>query len=160
MKKQIVSIAFACAAALLFAGCASTPSGPETTALKHKLTVTPEIKKAFHSDDSIKIKSITGTAPQFQTGGTYRIVGTCYQRTLKNAILYLGNTAEAGSDAIVAAAGSSLSKALPDGSTEFDITFTLLRPGMLHVTIYDLDNHDKNDNAYAGLYLGDVVFRR
>jgi hypothetical protein len=160
MKKQIVSIAFACAAALLFAGCASTPSIPETTALQHKLTVTPEIKKAFHSDDSIKIRSVTGTAPKFQIGGTYRIVGTCNQRTLKNATLYLGNTAEAGSDAIVAAAGSSLSKALPDGSTEFDITFTLLRPGMLHVTVYDLDNHDKNDNAYAGLYLGDVVFRR
>ena len=135
-------------------------AAPETTALQHKLTVTPEIKRAFHSDDSIKIKSVTGTAPKFQTGGTYRILGTCYQRTLKNATLYLGNTAEAGSDAIVAAAGSSLSKTLRDGSTEFDITFTLLRPGLLHVTIYDLDNHDKNDNAYAGLYLGDVVFRR
>src|SRR5262249_25123333 len=131
----------------------------ETTALKHKLTVTPEIKKAFHSDDSIKIKSVTGTAPKFQTGGTYPIVGTCYQRTLKTAPLYLGNTAETGSDAIVAAAGSSLSKALRDGNTEFDITFTLLRPGLLHVTIYDLDNHDRYDNAYAGLYLGDVVFR-
>ena len=160
MKKQLVSIAFACAAALLFAGCVSTPSGRETTALKYKLTVTPGIKKAFHSDDSIKIKSITGTAPKFQTGGTYRIAGTCYQRTLKNATLYLGNTAEAGSDAIVAAADSSLSKALPDGRTAFDITFTLLRPGLLHVTIYDLDNHDKNDNAYAGLYLGNVVSRR
>lgn len=135
-------------------------AAPETTALQHKLTVTPEIKRAFHSDDSIKIKSVTGTAPKFQTGGTYRIVGTCYQQTLKNATLCLGNTAEAGSDAIVAAAGSSLSKPLRDGSTEFDITFTLLRPGLLHVTIYDLDNHDKNDNAYAGLYLGDVVFRR
>jgi hypothetical protein len=132
----------------------------ETTALQYKLSVTPEIKRAFHSHDSIKIKSITGTAPKFQTGGTYRIVGTCHQQTLKNATLYLGNTAEAGSDAIVAAAGSSLSKALRDGSTEFDITFTLLRPGLLHVTIYDLDNHDKNDNAYAGVYLGDVVFRR
>ena len=135
-------------------------AAPERMALQHQLTVTPQIKKAFHSDDSIKIKSVTGTAPKFQTGGTYRIVGTCYQQTLKNATLYLGNTAEAGSEAIVAAAGSSLSKPLRDGSTEFDITFTLLRPGLLHVTIYDLDNHDKNDNAYAGLYLGDVVFRR
>jgi len=132
----------------------------ETTALQHKLTVTPEIKKAFHAEDSIKIKSVTGTAPKFQTGGTYRIIGTCYQQTLKNATLYLGNTAEAGSDAIVAAVGSSLSNPLRDGSTEFDITFTLLRPGLLPVTIYDLDNHDKNDIAYAGLYLGDVVFRR
>jgi hypothetical protein len=132
----------------------------ETTALQHKLTVAPEIKRAFHSDDSIKIKSVTGSAPKFQTGGTYRIVGTCYQQSLKNATLLLGNTAEAGSAAIVAAAGSSLSKPLPHGSTEFDITFTLLRPGLLHITIYDLDNHDKNDNAYAGLYLGDVVFGR
>ena len=60
----------------------------------------------------------------------------------------------------VAAVGSSLSQPLLDGSTEFDITFTLFRPGLLHVTVYDLDNHDKNDNAYAGLYLGDVDFRR
>jgi len=68
--------------------------------------------------------------------------------------------ADRNADAIVANAGSSLSKPLPNGTTEFDITFTLLRPGLLHVTIYDLDNHDKNDNAYAGIYLGDVVFRR
>jgi len=132
----------------------------ERPVLEYKLAVTPEIKRAFHADDSIKIKAVTGTVSKFQTGGTYRVVGTCYQRTLKNATLYLGNTAEAGSDAIVGAAGSSLSKPLRDGSTEFDITFTLLRPGLLHVTIYDLDNHDKNDNAYAGLYLGDVDFRR
>src|SRR6187399_2069373 len=69
-------------------------AAPETTALEHKLTVTPEIKKAFHADDSIKIKSVTGTAPKFQIGGTYRVVGTCHQRTLKNATLLLGNTAE------------------------------------------------------------------
>jgi len=135
-------------------------AAPETTALQHKLTVTPEIKKACRSDDSIQIKSVTGTASKFQTGGTYRVVGTCSQRTLKNAILYLGNTAEPGPDAIVAAAGCSLSQPLRDGTTEFDITFTLLRPGLLHVTVYDLDNHDKNDNAYAGLYLGDVVLQR
>jgi len=47
----------------------------------------------------------------------------------------------------------SIAQAAPDSPT-------LLRPGLLHVTIYDLDNHDKNDNAYAGIYLGDVVFRR
>ena len=135
-------------------------AGAETTVLQHKLAVTPEIKRAFHSGDFIKIKSITGSAAKLQTGGTYRIAGTCYQHSLKNATLLLGNTAEAGSAAIVAAAGSSLSKPLPHGRTDFDITFTLLRPGLLHVTIYDLDNPDKNDNAYAGLYLGDVVFRR
>ena len=137
-----------------------TQAASETPALQHKLAVTPEIKRAFHADDSIKIKSVTGTVSKFQTGGTYRVVGTCYQRTLKNALLYIGNTAEPGSDAIVACAGSSLSKPLRDGRNKFDITFTLLRPGLLHVTIYDLDNHDKNDNAYAGLYLGDVVLRR
>jgi hypothetical protein len=155
MKRRIITSLVAAFAVSI------APAAPvTTTTLPYKLTITPEIKKAFHSDDSIKIKSLTGTAPKLQTGATYRIVGTCYQRTLKNATLYLGNTAEAGSPAIVAAAGSSLSKPLRDGSTEFDITFTLLRPGLLHVTIYDLDNHDKNDNAYAGLYVGDVVFRR
>ena len=146
------------ASLLLWVGCQC--AAPEPAALQHQLTITPEIKKAFHSHDSIKIKSVTGTMSKFQTGGTYRVVGTCQQRTLKNALLYLGNTAEPGSDAIVAAAGSSLSQPLRDGSTDFDITFTLLRPGLLHVTVYDLDNHDKNDNAYAGLYLGDVDFRR
>src|SRR5689334_20519813 len=135
-------------------------AAPETTTLEHKLTVTPEIKRAFQSDDSIKITSVTGTTSKFETGGTYRVVGTCYQHTLKNALLYLGNTAEPGSNAILATAGSSLSRPLHDGSNNFDITFTLLRPGLLHVTIYDLDNHNKNDNAYAGLYLGDVVLRR
>jgi hypothetical protein len=117
-------------------------------------------QRAFQSDDSIKIRAITGTAPQFQSGGTYRVVGTCTQQTLKNATLYLGNTAEAGPEALVASAGSSLFRPLPNGTTEFDITFTLLRPGLLHLTIYDLNNHNKNDNAYAGIYLGDVVNRR
>jgi hypothetical protein len=135
-------------------------ASPETPALSHTLSVRPEIKRAFHANDSIEIRSITGTATNFQTGGTYRVVGTCRQETLKNATLYLGNTTEPGSRAIVASAGSVLSKPLPNGTTEFDITFTVLRPGLLHLTIYDMDNHDKNDNAYAGIYLGDVVFRR
>jgi hypothetical protein len=126
----------------------------------HTLIVTPELKKTFQAGDAIEISSVTGNAPKFQTGGTYRVVGTCRQQTLDNASLYLGNTAEPGSEAIAASAGTSLSKPLPKGTTEFDITFTLLRPGLLHVTIYDLDNHDKKDNAYAGLYLGDVVARR
>lgn len=99
-------------------------------------------------------------APKFETGGSYRVIGTCRQETLRNATLCLGNTAEPGSVAIVAGTGSSLSKKLPNGTSQFDITFTVLRPGLLHVTIYDMDNHDKNDNAYAGIYLGDVVFRR
>jgi hypothetical protein len=163
MKKQIALVA-ALAVAIL-AGCSTASrraaqAAPETPALKHNLSVTPEIKKAFRSGDSIEIRSITGTASKFQTGGTYRVIGTCRQQTLKNAILYLGNTAEPGSEAIVATAGSSLSQPLPNGTTAFDITFTVLRPGLLHVTIYDMDNHDKNDNAYAGTYLGKVVLQR
>jgi hypothetical protein len=135
-------------------------AAPETPSLSYTLTVRPEIKRAFHGNDSIEIRSITGTAPKFQTGGTYRVVGTCRQETLKNATLCLGNTAKPGSQSIMASTSSALSKLLPNGTTEFDFTFTVLRPGLLHVTIYDMDNHDKNDNAYAGIYLGDVVFRR
>ena len=163
MKIQTI-ITIACiAAAFAFTGCHTSKTAAQQDskhALQYTLRVTPEIKRAFHSDDSIKIRSITGTAPKFRTGGTYRVVSTCTQQTLKNATLYLGNTAEAGPDAIVASAGSSLFRPLPNGTTEFDITFTLLRPGLLHVTIYDLDNHNKDDNAYAGIYLGDVVNRR
>ena len=161
MKKQII-IAVACmTAAFTFTACfhKSSTAAQQGRQLQYTLRDKPEIKRAFHLDDSIKIRSITGTAPRFQTGGTYRVVGTCTQETLKNATLYLGNTAEAGPDAIVAGAGSSLYRPLPNGSTEFDITFTLLRPGQLHVTIYDLDNHNKYDNAYAGIFLGDVVNR-
>ncbi len=128
--------------------------------LPHQLPVIPEIKKAFHADDALEIRAITGTAPKFQVGGTYRVVGTCRQQTLKNAALYLGNTAEPGSEAIVASEGSSLSRPLPNGVSQFDITFTVLRPGLLHITIYNMDSHDQDNNAYAGLYLGDVVFPR
>ena len=158
MKKQIILIAVVCMAeAFTFTGCHQPSRAPQDRQFQYTLRVTPKVKRTFHSDDSIKIRSITGTAPKFQTGGTYRVVGTCTQQTLKNATLYLGNTAEASLDAIVASAGSSLFSPLPNGTTEFDITFTLLRPGLLHVTVYDLDNHNKNDNAYAGIYLGDVV---
>jgi hypothetical protein len=98
MKKQIL-IAIACmAAAFTFTGCLHTSraDAQQDRQFQYTLRVTPEIKRAFHSDDSIKIRSITGTAPKFQTGGTYRVVGACTQQTLKNATLYLGNTAEAG----------------------------------------------------------------
>lgn len=127
----------------------------EITPLTCKLTITPEIKKAFSGSDSIEVREITGTAPRFQVDGTYRIVGTCHQETIKTAMLYVGNTAEAGTDAILAVDGSSLYKACPGGQTEFDITFRLLRPGTVHATIYDLDKKG-NDNAQAGLYLGSV----
>jgi hypothetical protein len=134
-------------------------AAPESSALPWKLTVTPEIKKAFPSSDAIEIREITGTAPHFQVGGVYRVVGVCRQHSLKNATLYIGNTAEPGSEAIVPLADSSLSKALAEGSTEFDCTFELLRPGILHVTIYNADSHDRVNNACAGIYLGDVVFK-
>jgi len=134
-------------------------SGTATPALSQKLCVTPEVKQAFHANDGIKISEVTGTTSKFQVGGTYRVVGVCLLDTLKHATLYIGNTAEPGAEAIVASAGSSLSKSVEKGSTPFDITFTLLRPGILHITLYDVDKRDKNDNAYAGVYLGDVVFK-
>jgi hypothetical protein len=129
----------------------------EPSRLRYRLDVTPEIKRAFLGSDTIEIREISGTAPKFQVGGTYRVVGTCRQEAVRTAQLYIGNTAEPGSVATAAVAGSSLYKACVNGSTDFDVSFTLLRPGILHVTIYDMDNSDKKDNAYAGIYLGDVV---
>ena len=118
------------------------------------------IKKGFLGRDAIEIKAVTGTAPTFQVGETYRVTGVCRQETVRHALLYVGNTASPGADAITPAAGSALTKALPTGSTNFDCTFELRRPGALHVTIYDLDNPDRHDNAYAGVDLGEVVFDR
>jgi beta-lactamase regulating signal transducer with metallopeptidase domain len=131
----------------------------DTSPLQYELKVTPEIKKAFRGSDSIEIRQITGTVPKFEVGGTYRVTGVCRQQSLKRAALYVGNTAEAGPDAIVAAPGSSLSKSLLDAHTEFDFTFTVLRPGILHLTVYDVDQQDKRDNASAGVYLGDVALK-
>ena len=136
----------------------ASSSVPTAPALPYKLTVTPEIKKAFAYGEGIEIRAITGTALHFQVGKTYRVVGVCRQQTLNHAMLYVGNTAEPGSEAIAPVAGSSLYTALPKGSTPFDCTFKLLRPGVLHATIYDLDNPDKDDNTNAGINLGDVVF--
>ena len=121
------------------------------------LAVTPTIKKPFQGTDAIEIRQVTGTVASFEVGGIYRVTGVCRQQTLKHAALYVGNTATSGADAIAPVDGSSLYKSLSDGSTEFDVTFVLLRPGVLHVTIYDLDHDDKNDNAYAGISLGEVV---
>ena len=140
----------------------ATPTPPASPApvpptLRYKLSVAPEIKKAFAKDEGIEVRAITGTAANFQVGGTYRVSGVCRQQTLDHATLYVGNTADPGSAAIAPVAGSSLDTALPKGSTEFACTFQPLRPGVLHATIYDLDNHDKNDNAYAGVYLGKVI---
>ena len=157
MKTRIITTALVAA---IFALVAINHAAADTPTLQHKINVTPEIKKAFNGSDSIEIRQITGTASKFQVGGTYRVTGICHQQSLKHATLYIGNTAETGPDAITATTGSSLFKPLSDTRTEFDVTFTVLRPGILHVTIYDIDNHDKNDNAYAGIYLGDVVFKR
>ena len=134
-------------------------AAPDTFALPHKLTVTPEIKLAFQAGDAIELQEVTGTAPSFQVGGTYRIKGTCRQHTFQHALLYVGNTAGPGAGAIIPVSGSSLYQTLPDGSTAFDCTFTLLRPGILHATVYDADNHDRHNNAYEGICLGDVVFK-
>ena len=156
MKTRTITTALATA---FFAQVAVNHAAADTPSLQHKLNVTPEVKKAFHGSDAIEIRQIAGTAPKFQVGGTYRVTGVCRQQSLKNATLYIGNSAEAGADAIIAATGSSLFKPLSGNQTEFDVTFTVLRPGILHMTIYDIDNHDKNDNVYAGIYLGDVVFK-
>ena len=115
------------------------------------------IKKAFSGSDAIEIIAISGTAPKFQVGETYRVAGVCRQEACQHALLSVGDTAGPGTEAITPMNGSSLAKALPVGSADFDCTFKLLRPGVLHVTIYDLDNRDPRDNAYAGVYLGDVV---
>src|SRR5258707_10024856 len=95
-------------ATALLAGC---------TTSKHTLTVTPEIKRAFRSGDKIKIRSVTGTAPKFQIGGTYRGVGNCRQKNLNKTTLYLGNTAEAGPDPLAASACPSLFKPPPKRTT-------------------------------------------
>jgi hypothetical protein len=152
MKCKIITAAFA--SALISLSAADAPGG-----LDHRINVTPEIKKAFHGSDAIEIKEITGTSDKFQVGGRYRVTGVCRQTTLKNARLYLGNTAERGGDAIRPVQGSSLSVPLKENNTEFDITFTLLRPGILHLTVYDMNDGNKLDNAFSGIYLGDVVFK-
>lgn len=130
-----------------------------TPSLTHEIKVTPEIKKAFPGSDAIEVCQITGTSSQFEVGGTYRVTGVCRQQSLKHAALYLGNTS-AKSNAITAADGSSLSLPLSNSPAEFDITFTILQPGVLHVTIYDNDSRNKTDNTHAGIYLGDVISSR
>jgi len=92
-------------------------------------------------------------------GGTYHVRGVCRQNTIQNASLYLGITAEGDGDGdtIKPVAGTSLSKTVPKGFTEFDFAFAPLRPGKLHVTLYDVDNYNPKDNTNAGLYLGEVA---
>lgn len=139
---------------------ATASKSSSSQVLNNKIVITPEIKKAFLGSDTIEIQEITGTSGRFEVGGTYRVVGVCRQDTFKHAELYIGNSAEAGPAAIVPASGSSLFKDCPTGATPFDVTFTLLRPGLLHATIYDPNRASKQDNSVAGIYLGDVVFKR
>jgi hypothetical protein len=134
-------------------------AAPPDPVLPYRVFVRPEIKKAFLGNDTIQILQITGTKPTFQEGETYRVIGTCRQASLQHATLYVGNTAEPGPAAIAPLAGSSLVTNLVNLSTNFDVTFIVPRTGMLHVTIYDADNHDPKDNSYAGLYLGAVASR-
>lgn len=124
--------------------------------LAHKITVTPKTIKVFQNSDRIDLEEITGTAPDFRVGGTYRAKGVCHQSTLSNAVLYLGNTSD-GQGAITPAPDSTNSLPVTPGDTPFDFTFTLHHPGRLHVSIYDLDNHNPRDNVYAGLVLGPVI---
>ncbi len=124
--------------------------------LPHKIAIASEAKKTFRASDRIDIEEVTGTAPDFRVGETYRVKGVCRQTTLSNGELYLGNTST-GSNAITAAQGSTNHVKLAQGATSFDFIFTLHRPGRLHVTMYDLDNHSLTDNAYAGLFLGPVT---
>jgi len=42
------------------------------------------------------------------------------------------------------------------GNGEFTITFKLVGPGTVHLTIYDPANQDPRDNSYSGYYLGTV----
>ena len=78
----------------------------EAPPLAYRLAVTPEVKKAFAEHDAIEVEEITGTAANFQVGGTYRITGICRQESLTKAVLTIGNTAEPGGVAIVPAAGA------------------------------------------------------
>src|SRR5579872_2217682 len=56
MKKQIIIVIACMAAAFTFTGCLHTSraAAQPDRQLQYTLRVTPEIKRAFHSDDSIK----------------------------------------------------------------------------------------------------------
>ena len=143
---------------------ASTPAAAAATetaapAMPNKISITPKNKNTFKNGDGIEIKEVLGSVPNFQVGGTYRVKGICRQQTLDSAQLYMGNTilvrtgeGDFGQNAIIPVGATSLYPSISKGSTEFEYVFKLLRPGMLHITIYDMEN----DNAYAGIYLGET----
>jgi hypothetical protein len=140
---------------LLMASAVQAAAG--TADLPYAVVVTPEVRKAFPPGDGIEIRSVTGTAETFQVGGTYRVTGVCRQHSTKNALLYVGNTSSSHDEAIRASEGSELFKPLTEAETEFDVAFTVLQPGQLHVSFYDMDNRDRRDNAVGGIVLGQVA---
>ncbi|MEI9898235.1 MAG: LptA/OstA family protein [Chthoniobacter sp.] len=137
-----------------------TAHGPLQTVVRPAgqvaMPVFPKNKKPFTKGDGIEIRELSGSSPTFRVGETYHVRGVCRQNSIQNAVLYLGITAEGDEDAIKPAPGTSLSKTAPKGVTEFDFAFTPLRPGKVHITLYDVDNYNPKDNASEGLYLGEV----
>ncbi|MEP6670695.1 MAG: M56 family metallopeptidase [Chthoniobacter sp.] len=134
-----------------------SPPAPAPVPTTGQVAITLSPQKAFANGDGIEIREVSGSSATFQVGGTYHVRGVCRQNTIQNASLYIGITAEGDGEAIKPAAGTSLSKMAPKGNTEFDFSFTPLRPGKVHVTLYDVDNYNPQDNASAGLYLGEVA---
>jgi hypothetical protein len=140
------------------ADAAATETETATPAMPNKISITPKNKNTFKNGDGIEIKEVLGSVPNFQVGGTYRVKGVCRQQTLDSAQLYMGNTilvrtgeGDFGQNAIIPVGATWLFKLLSKGSTEFEYVFKLLRPGTLHITIYD-----GGSNAYAGIYLGET----
>jgi hypothetical protein len=140
------------------AAAAATETETATPAMPNKISITPKNKNTFKNGDGIEIKEVLGSVPNFQVGGTYRVKGICRQQTLDSAELYMGNTivgrtgeGDFGQNAIIPVGATWLFKSLSKGSTEFEYVFKLLRPGTLHITIYD-----GGGNAYAGINLGAV----
>lgn len=153
MKRVCLPLCGVVCVTLLMSGAARA----EPSALHYAVPVTQEVGKAFTPGDAVEIFSVTGTTNTFQVGGTYRVVGLCRLHAAKNAMLYLGNTTTGRAEAIRPADDSSLSKPLTALATQFDITFTVLQPGQLHVSLYDMDNHDPHDNSIGGIILGQVA---
>jgi beta-lactamase regulating signal transducer with metallopeptidase domain len=136
---------------------AGSPGSATVNAGTSPVAVTLAPQGTFKDNDGIEIRETTGTSSTFRVGGTYRVRGVCRQSSLEHATLLLGNTAAGEGEAVKPVGGTALSRDIPKGHTEFEFTFTPTRPGKLHITIYEMDNHNPTDNAYAGIYLGEVA---
>src|SRR5688572_18517814 len=86
-RRTCISITALATATFVLVVITHAPAEPPS--LPHKLNVTPEIKTAFKGSDAITIREITGTAPKFQVGGTYRVTGVCHQESLRHGTLYI-----------------------------------------------------------------------